>query len=340
MKKLFTGIAVALLATLAYSQANVKIKGTITGGSFTEVVIDHVISGFEHAKAPINDKGEFKVEFKIDKSDYFRVRFTEDLYLIIVPEIGEQLEIAADANAIYKPTVKGSPGTQFIYKTFSELDKYSEKLEQLQKQIETEKQNYLRTTLSGNLNSLSALFFIDQLNPETDAELLKKLSASLSPKYSDNMLVMELNSKLDKTSFLSPGTPAPEIALLDTSKTEVKLSSLKGKYVLIDFWASWCGPCRKEAPNLVALYQKYKSKGFEIFGVSLDREEAAWKNAIIADKLAWIHVSDLKYWDSEVVEKYQIEGIPFTVLIDPQGNVLAVGLRGEELDKKLAEIFK
>ncbi|WP_400190848.1 redoxin domain-containing protein [Hymenobacter sp. B81] len=135
------------------------------------------------------------------------------------------------------------------------------------------------------------------------------------------------------------GAVAPDIALSGTNGQPVALSSLRGKYVLIDFWASWCGPCRQENPNVVKLYQAYKSKGFEIYGVSLDNSRDKWLKAIEADGLGWTHVSDLKGWQSAAGQQYGIRSIPATVLLDPQGRIIAKNLRGEELEKKVAELL-
>ena len=186
-----------------------------------------------------------------------------------------------------------------------------------------------------SLAVINALAFLGEHNVDFTEEVFGKIEAL----YPDSKHVKQYREQLDNSLKLSVGKPAPDIMLPNPEGDTVALSSLRGKVVLIDFWAAWCGPCRRENPNVVRLYNEYKSKGFEIYGVSLDRSRDAWLKAIKDDKLTWVHVSDLKYFNSVVVPLYNIEGIPYTVLIDKDGKIIAKNLRGKSLADKLKEVL-
>ncbi len=158
-------------------------------------------------------------------------------------------------------------------------------------------------------------------------------------KESDPYFSNTIISERTKLSSRVIGAIAPEISLPTPQGDTLNLSDLRGKVVLIDFWASWCGPCRRENPNVKRVYEKYNPMGFEILGVSLDRTKGAWTKAIEADGLTWHHVSDLKYWQSSAAQTYGVHGIPYTVLLDKEGKIIATKLRGKGLERKLAEIF-
>jgi len=170
---------------------------------------------------------------------------------------------------------------------------------------------------------------------EIEADL-KLFDSSLN----DLAYLKELKDIVAIKKKLEPGSPAIDFSGTTPEGKTIKLSDYYGTYLLLDFWASWCPPCRKESPNLVKIYNKYKAKGFTIFAVSLDQDKENWKSAIANDHLTWNHVSDLKFWDSAPAKIYAIRNIPSNFLIDPKGNIVARNLLGDDLDKKLQELLK
>lgn len=187
-------------------------------------------------------------------------------------------------------------------------------------------------------------FYILQLYAQEDpnAPVLRSLFDGLIPAVRGSKAGKDLDEKLTIAAKTSIGSMAMDFTQNDTLDRPVSLSSFRGKYVLLDFWASWCGPCRLENPNIVSVYAKYHAKGFDILSVSLDRpgDKDKWLKAIHADGLAWTHVSDLQFWDNAVAKEYGVGSIPQNFLIDPQGKIIGKGLRGDELAQKVSEIYK
>ena len=220
-----------------------------------------------------------------------------------------------------------------------------------QQQISNEEKAFTQQSVQQATNSSLSLFILStyqgmardpnfRVNGFTEEEVVVLLNDVLT-KFPERTDIAGIRNSVEagipKLKWV--GKQAPEISLPDTEGRTVKLSSFRGKYVLVDFWASWCGPCRRENPNVVQAYNQFKNKNFTILGVSLDKQKEAWEKAIVDDNLNWTHISDLKYWQSEVVPIYEIAGIPFNVLVDPDGKVVAENLRGNALEQKLQEVL-
>jgi len=271
-------------------------------------------------------------------------------------------ELMAEYNRTLRKTINNLTGLNNIYMQNAdspELPAVIEKLDSMAQIYLNEINSYTKTYIDENLTSLVSLVALYQqvapnvyiMNPTRDLKYFVKVDSSmfnLYPEYEPVTLlhgqVQDLVARIKGDASISPvsgeGAEAPEITLPTPEGDTIKLSSTRGSVVLLDFWASWCTPCRKESPNLVKAYDLYHNKGFQIYQVSLDKTREAWIKGIQDDQLGkWIHVSDIQYWNSIVVPLYKIESIPFNFLLDKEGRIIASNLRGNQLQIKLAELF-
>lgn len=272
------------------------------------------------------------------------------------PEIKKEYKIAdsKDSEAIRDSYVKS-----YYYE--STLDSLMKKLQEAAKNGQDDERNalsakynemrieykdYLTGTIDSDSTSVANFSILQRLNADQDWPYFIKVRNGLNTRLKGNPFYDQLanniaqveNQKKEESSF-GPGAEAPDIVLPSPDGKEIALSSLRGNYVLIDFWASWCKPCRIENPNVVKMYNKYADDNFEIFGVSLDKDRAKWIEAIAADKLVWPQVSDLGFWNSAAAQLYNVRSIPYTVLLDPDGKIIATKLRGPALEAKMESIF-
>ncbi|MBU1014296.1 MAG: AhpC/TSA family protein [Bacteroidetes bacterium] len=214
---------------------------------------------------------------------------------------------------------------------------------QLEKQMEAiqvEQVEFTYKYVSENKASIVSSFIAYQNNYDFELTQLDSIASGFDPSINSSVYVQLLKERVATLQSVAIGKKYIDFTMNNTEDVPVQFSSLiKGKYTLIDFWAAWCGPCRGENPNVVAVYNDYKDKGFDVIGISLDQSKDKWLEAIEADKLTWNHLSDLKYWNSAAAKLYGVNSIPHSILIDGEGIIIAKNLRAEELRKKISELL-
>ena len=357
---------------------NFSISGKIANAANSSLYVEALSQDgtIEVAKTTVSGDGTFVLNGNIPGLGIYQLRLGEAPDLVIPMTLSPNDKLTVNTSFqefMLKPNVGGTEWAPVMnkYMTFyAVLLRGQQELNAMQGKATEEEMNAKYLQLRAPLDK----FALEQMQRDPDnpyniilstsaapitgfdgwdpkqLDVLKLVAEAYKKRYKDSPIASTMENQAlqiesafneynrSKTEGANSSASAPEIDLKNPAGKVMRLSALKGKVVLIDFWASWCGPCRRENPNVVKLYKKYKSKGFEIFSVSLDEDPKAWKQAIAQDGLSWPnHVSDLLGWKTPLIQTYRFDGIPHTVLLDRKGQILATGLRGSELEQKLIE---
>jgi peroxiredoxin len=367
-----------VLSFLVFTACNTEkanefvVNGTVSGaaGEVVKLIEFTLEDAVTVDSVELDENGSFEIRSANTEPTVYMLTLQGGGLIPVVIANGDQVKVNTSADQfVALAEVEGSTASADLLRYFKQFNVFQNQVADLNAELmpfantaafdsmknvaqekyqtyEAEQKRFVKSFIDDNDQGIvplfASLYAANFISPEDEYVWFSGLLDRFKAEFPESKYTAWLTTFIEpyrSLSELQEGKMAPDFRLPTPDGDSLSLSDLRGKYVLIDFWASWCGPCRQENPNVVRMYNRFKGKNFEILGVSLDKERAGWIKAIGDDQLSWKHVSDLKFWDSMVTGLYAIQSIPATMIVDPEGRIVARNLRGAPLEDKLAELL-